>query len=135
MLQQVTFPVLDRAATAVVLARGMGAKTILALRRRLEALHFRVVVAGTPESALAACGKQAVLLLAPAGEEGGALFWRLRRLQAGDVRPRCIALMEETAADAALVLDMLAAGADDCLVWPVNDRLLAQRLGLVMAKA
>ncbi len=43
--------------------------------------------------------------------------------------------MEETAADAALVLDMLAAGADDCLVWPVNDRLLAQRLGLVMAKA
>ena len=136
MLQQATPPVLDHAADAVVVARGMGAKTVLALKRQLEALHFRVIVAGSAEAAVAAaCGRKVALLLAPAGEEGATLFWRLRRLLAEEERPRCLAIAEEEMADAATVLAMLMAGADDCLVWPFGARLLAQRLQQVLAAA
>ncbi len=135
MLQQAILPALDEAATAVVLARGLGAKTVLAIKRQLEGLNFRVVVAGTQEAALAACGREAALLLARADETGAALFWRLRRLHEGEDRPLCVAIAEEKRAGTGLVLDMLAAGADDCLVWPFGGRLLAQRVGRALAGA
>ena len=128
MLQQATPKVFgETAATAVILARGIPAKTVLALKRLLEELRFRVVVAGTRDAALRACEDGAALLLAPADDGGAGLFWGLRRACAGSAGPCGIAVATDEA-DAALVLDMLAAGADDCLVWPFNGRLLAQRL-------
>lgn len=128
-MQQITIPELEEAADAILLARGMEAKTVLALKRQLENLHFRVIVAGTVRAALAAaCSEKAALLLAPAGDEAAALFWRLQQLHTPSARPFCIAIMEEDRAESALVLDMLTAGADDCLVWPFGTRLLAQRL-------
>jgi len=113
----------DAAGKCVILARGMGAKNVLRLRRMLETLRFSVVVVETLEAALAACRGGNAPLLAPANDFGFRLMWLLR--QRGIDAPR-IAVLPEASVEG--TLQALAAGAHECLAWPFEATLLAQRL-------
>ncbi len=109
----------------VLLARGLGAENVLALRRMLEALHFPVVVAGTLKAAMAACRNNApALLLTPTTEEGLRLLWLARRRM--DKAVLRLAILTQPHVE--LTLQALAAGAQECLSLPCDMQLLAQRL-------
>ena len=118
----------ETASKCVILARGMGARNVLRLRRMLEGLCFSVTVVETLEAALTACRGGDVPVLAPANDAGFRLMWLLR--QRGVGAPR-IAVLPEASVEKTLLA--LAAGAHECLAWPFETTLLAQRLRLARA--
>ncbi len=107
----------------IILADGLGVGKALRMRRMLEALQYTVTMVDSLELALSACRRGAALVVAPASEAGFRLLWLLRR--AGYDIP-CIAVLAEPSIES--TLQALAAGAGECLTWPFDITLLAQRM-------
>lgn len=113
----------ETASKCVILASGLGARNVLRLRRMLETLRFSVTVVETLEAALAACRRHHAPVLAPANETGFRLMWLLRQ---HDIDVLRIAILTEAGVEG--TLQALAAGAHECVTWPFESTLLAQRL-------
>ncbi len=113
----------------LLLAEGLNGRAVLHLRRMLQRLRFHVRVAGSVAAALEmARGRPPVLVLA-AGEAFEALAARLSRHMPADATERMalVAVAEQGAPEE--VLRLMMAGADECLVWPFGQQMLARRLG------
>ncbi len=132
--------VLDAVSSVcVILTEGLSARAVLRLRRMLQELRFHVLTSDSAVMAQRLChARGASLLLTANTEQGRQLLARLRHKRAEAAgrggNPACIALVPEREGPEA-VLEMLVAGADECLVWPFGAQTLAQRLRLAMQAA
>ena len=122
------------AQECVILAEGLGPRAVMGLKRMLRRLRFNVRVAGSVEDALAMLSRHEPQLLLAAGNEAGQrLFWRARRGGDGGQGAVCLALLRQGRPRE--VLETLMVGADECLVWPFPDYMLARRLARMQAFA
>ncbi len=126
-------------AACAVMTDGMSAGAVLRLRAMLQAARFSVILCDTAKAALAACRREGVTLLVTSGTEQGRrlLAWMRQGdesgVEQGAAVTRIALLAEEEGPEA--VLEMLMAGANECLVWPFGEQMLAQRLRMVMQAA
>ena len=113
----------------LLLAEGLNGRVVLRLQQMLQRLRFHVRVAGSVAAALEmARGRPPALVLA-AGQAFEALAVRLSQHMPADVTERMalMAVAEQGAPEE--VLRLMMAGADECLVWPFGQQVLARRLG------